>query len=269
MERDVYRCGSCGHITVPEGLMRDSEGASIYESASSIFETNGNADYYHDDTNARAARTKLDYVLRFCPPATRLLDVGSSFGHFLAQARTVYQASGLEVSPSAAAWAQSMFDVDIVVGSIYELDAVVRDRELYDAITCWDVIEHLEDPVGAIDQMRRSLRPGGLLFVSTPDAGALVARVMGRRWHYLDPVQHLNLFSRRNLVHLITGRGFSLVDSTHFGRGYRLRYIVNRLRYLAGVRDDGRRSAQSSSLLNLTIPIKLWDVAGFVFAAAA
>jgi SAM-dependent methyltransferase len=266
MERDVYRCPSCRHIAVPGGLMRDSGGASIYESTSSIFDADGNRDYYHDETNADAARAKLEYVSRFCPPGRRLLDVGASFGHFLAQARGKYDASGIEVSASAVAWARSAFDVDISVGSVYD---VSRGADRFDAITCWDVIEHLEDPAGAIDRMRQALVPGGLLFLSTPDAGALVARVMGARWHYLDPIQHLHLFSRRNLVRFVTGRGFTFVDSKHFGRGYRLRYVINRLRYLAGAHGTVATTAGSSMLLNLTIPIKLWDVAGFVFAAAA
>ena len=243
--------------------MRRGDGSSIYESGDSIFEADGNADYYLDDTNAAAARAKLDFVARFCPAGKRLLDVGASFGHFLAAAQTRYQAAGIEVSPAAVAWARSTFNVSIDVGSVY--DAAARTvGARYDAVTCWDVIEHLEDPAAAIDQIRECLVPGGLLFLSTPDAGSIVARVMGSRWHYLDPVQHLNLFSHANLVRLLSAHRFALVDSRYFGRGYRLSYIVNRLRYLAT-----GRAASPIRALNVSVPIKLWDVAGFVFQAGA
>jgi SAM-dependent methyltransferase len=263
LDRDVFRCDACGHITVPAGLMRNADGVSIYESDESIFEADGNAEYYLDETNAVAARAKLAFVTQYARPRGRLLDVGASFGHFLAEARTRFEAHGIEVSPSAVAWARKTFDVDIDVGSIYQLG-----DGTYEAVTCWDVIEHLEDPAGAIDQMRCRLAPGGRLFLSTPDAGSLVARVMGVRWHYLDPVQHLHLFSRRNLVRLLSRHGLSLVGYRHFGRSYRVRYVVNRLHYLARGRDRGVRVPVPAAVADLALPIKLWDVMGLVAEAA-
>ena len=104
--------------------------------------------------------------------------------------------------------------------------------------------------------------------MSTPDAGSLVARVMGVRWHYLDPVQHLHLFSRRNLVRLLSRHGLSLVGYRHFGRSYRVRYVVNRLHYLARGRDGGVRVPVPAAIADLAVPIKLWDVMGLVAEAA-
>lgn len=261
LDRDVFRCGACGHITVPAGLMRTADGASIYESDESIFEADGNAAYYFDDTNAEAAREKLAFVTQYAQTGGRLLDVGASFGHFLAEARSRFQATGIEVSPSAVTWAKRTFSVDIGVGSIYELRA-----GKYDVVTCWDVIEHLESPADAIGQIRSHLAPGGRLFISTPDAGSLVARVMGSRWHYLDPVQHLNVFSRRNLTRLLSAHGLSVIGYRHFGRSYRIGYIVDRLKYLAGGR--GGTTAIPSAIAKVAIPIKLWDVMGLVAQAA-
>jgi len=256
LDRDVYRCRGCGHVSVPAGLARDEKGVSIYESDDPIFSAAGNADYYFGETNVEAARDKLAFVTRFAAKGGRLLDVGASFGHFLAEARNRFDAKGIEVSPSSVAWARRNLAVDIAVGSIYELG------DQYDVITSWDVIEHLEDPAAAVDRLRCALKPRGMLFLSTPDAGALIARLMGPRWHYLDPVQHLNLFSRENLTRLLASRGFRLAGYTYFGRAYRIDYIVNRLRYLL--------SSSSARELHVpfgrvTVPIKLWDVMGLAF----
>jgi SAM-dependent methyltransferase len=265
MNRDVYRCIACGHVTVPDGVARRPDGATIYESDDSIFEADGNSEYYLDDTNAAAARAKLAYVARYIEPGARLLDVGASYGHFLAEARAAYVACGVEVSRAAAEWGRTTFGVDVAVGSAYQL--VASGFEQYAAITFWDVIEHLERPGLALDEIRGSLARRGLLFLSTPDAGSLVARAMGTRWHYLDPVQHINLFSRRNLIELLRAHGFELVDSRYFGRSYRVSYMLNRLLYLvrgsAAAQEPTRRTAPEWCG-RLTIPIKLWDVMGLV-----
>jgi SAM-dependent methyltransferase len=265
LEREVFRCGVCGHISVPAGLVRDANGTSIYEQDDTIFSADGNADYYFDETNAEAAREKLAFVARHAKPDGRLLDVGASFGHFLAEARNGFEARGVEVSPSAVAWARKTFGVEVDIGSIYQLG-----QGRYDVITCWDVIEHLEDPAAAIDELRGHLNNSGFLFLSTPDAGSMAARLLGSRWYYLDPIQHLNLFSRSNLVRLLSGRGFRLVGARYFGRSYRVNYIANRLRYLAFGGSNGHGTAPLRVPFGqLAIPIKLWDVMGLALEARA
>ena len=266
MNRAVYRCASCGHINVPAGVVRRADGLTIYESDDSIFEADGNADYYFDDTNADAAREKLAYVARFAKPGGRLFDVGASYGHFLVEAQKQYEASGIEVSPGATRWAQSTFHVDVSVGSVYDIPS----SRAYDAVTFWDVVEHLDDPGAGLDRIRECLKPGGLLFLSTPDAGSLVARLMDARWHYLDPIQHVNLFSRKTLVRLARDRGLSLVHYTYFGRSYRLSYIVNRVAYLLrgpGASSSSASAGSSDAFWNVAIPLKLWDVMGLVLRA--
>ena len=55
---------------------------------------------------------------------------------------------------------------------------------------------------------------------------------MGRRWHYLDPVQHIVLFNRHNLARLLVQAGFEVIATTTFGHYYRVGYILDRLKYL-------------------------------------
>ena len=99
-------------------------------------------------------------------------------------------------------------------------------------MTAWDVIEHLDDPRRALAECRRNLEPGGWIFLSTPDAGSIVGRIMGHRWHYQDPVQHINLLSRYNLDRLLRESGFRVAGHITFGRSYRVSYIVSRLIFL-------------------------------------
>jgi 2-polyprenyl-3-methyl-5-hydroxy-6-metoxy-1,4-benzoquinol methylase len=230
-ERHYERCSGCGLLSVPEGLAVDAAGVSIYESQDdSVFEADGNDGYYFDlDSNLANCRRKLLFIESYLPGGARLLDAGANFGHFLKVAESAYQASGFELSPSAVAWSRRSFGVANVVGSVYHPPT---DGMPWDAVTCWDVVEHLADPRAALRRLGAVLRPQGWLFLSTPDAGSLVARILGRRWHYLDPVQHIAVFSRSNLRTLLEQAGYEVVTMAALGHSYRIRYVFDRLCYL-------------------------------------
>jgi 2-polyprenyl-3-methyl-5-hydroxy-6-metoxy-1,4-benzoquinol methylase len=228
--RRVHRCPDCRCIWVPEGLVRNAQGESIYEEEEPIFLKDGNERYYLDETNLRSCREKVTWISSFLPARSRLLDVGSNFGHFLKEAGQRFDATGIEISKTAVERSRSMFDVRNFVGSVYEPPPEARGP--WDAITSWDVIEHVPDPAGALERMRDLLAPGGMLFLSTPDAGAAVARAMGSRWHYLDPIQHIVLFGRKNLSTLLEKSGFRVDAVRSFGHFYRFGYVFDRLAYL-------------------------------------
>jgi 2-polyprenyl-3-methyl-5-hydroxy-6-metoxy-1,4-benzoquinol methylase len=262
-QRHYERCRDCGLIVVPEGLALDSEGRSIYESQeASIFEADGNEGYYFDDqTNLLNCRRKLAFVERRLARGSRLLDAGANFGHFLKAAEAVYQASGFELSQAAVEWSRGHFGVRNEPGSIYSPPSAGAP---WDAITSWDVIEHLADPRSALLRLRELLKPGGWLFLSTPDASSLVARAMGRRWHYLDAVQHVTVFSRATLSELLRQTGFETVASAALGHSYRIRYVLDRLCYLhpSGGLGFAVRAARAAArpLAGRSIYLQLGDV---------
>lgn len=228
--RHFVRCATCALVHVPEGLATNAAGVSIYEAEDDVFAADGNEGYYLDhESNLANCRLKVDWVARDLPPGSHLLDVGANFGHFLKVAGERYDARGFDVSPRAVAWSRAQFGVRNEVLSVEALPASPGD---VDGVTCWDVVEHVSDPQLALRRLRGALNPGGLLFVSTPDAGSLAARLLGRHWHYLDPVQHLNLFTRENLTGALARAGFKVRRVGALGHRYRLGYVFDRLRYL-------------------------------------
>jgi SAM-dependent methyltransferase len=229
--RTIARCGSCRVVFVPEGLARTASGATIYESDTPVFLADGNDEYYLDDeSNLASAREKVAWIGQFVAGGGRLLDVGSGFGHFLKAASSGYVASGLELGPVAVERARGHFGISCEVGSVYAMPPGLAGT--CDAVTAWDFIEHVPDPIGALTAMRGALKPGGHVFLSTPDARSLAARGLGRHWHYLDPVQHIVLFGRETLGRALQQAGFEPVAWRSFGHHYRLRYVFDRLRYL-------------------------------------
>ena len=264
--RQLLRCGACRFAWVPQGVGRTSTGESIYESDQPIFFTDIQSDYYRDQATVDAARAKLEWVRRFAPPGCALLDVGANLGHFIQQAQQQYKAIGIEPSAAVVAWGREHLNVCLEQGSIEADNPAYVGR--FGAVTLFDVIEHLPDPRAALQRSRRYLANGGHLFITTPDAGASVARVLGAHWYYVDLLEHISLFTTANLTRLLNECGFRVIARRTIGRRYRLSYIERRLGQLS--RDSLLlRAAHVASLPlrragDARITLNLGDVAGIV-----
>ena len=263
--RELLRCAGCGFAWVPQGVLRTARGASIYEDEEEAF-FEARADYYYDASAREAAVAKVGWVAGFSPRGGRLLDVGANAGLFVAEAGQLYDAAGIEPSAAAVRMAKASGRSSVEVGSIY--DAIGARSGRFDAITLFDVIEHLADPRLALEQCRRLLMPAGRLYLTTPDCGSLVARLMGTHWHYLDLDQHVSVFSAANLTRLLADTGFRTISQRPFGRRYRVSYIERHLGELARGNALLRLAHMASQPLRLfpdhRVSINLRDVIGLV-----
>ncbi len=167
----------------------------------------------------------LRHVMRFCAEG-RLLDVGCHVGTFLGLAQDAgFDVAGVEPSRWASRVARERLGAPVHCGPVE--DAPLPEGG-YDAVTLWDVIEHLPDPASTVRAIYAALRPGGVFAVSTMDVEALFPRIAGRRWPWYMQM-HLVYFSRRTLPELLRREGFHIVDSSTHVRRVRLSYLASRL----------------------------------------
>ena len=150
-----------------------------------------------------------DREFRHLPAPTgstrRLLDVGCGNGEFLSNAMTCgWQVLGLEPDPKAAEAAQKR-GVPVHIGGLDSLDG---EAELFDVISMSHVVEHLHDPIQALHDCRRLLRPGGSLWLETPNIDSLGHTVFGRSWRGVEAPRHLVLFSPPALQSALDAAGF-------------------------------------------------------------
>jgi SAM-dependent methyltransferase len=138
-------------------------------------------------------------------PTGRLLDVGCGKGHFLASARAAgWDAVGLEYAQSSADEAKARYGLDVIVADY--MTASLGER--FDAVTMWHVLEHLPDPLSAIERARSLLVDDGRLLISVPNLSSLQARIFGPDWLHLDLPRHLFHFTPRSLERLLERGGF-------------------------------------------------------------
>lgn len=126
----------------------------------------------------------------------------------------------------------------------------------FDIVLACDVIEHVEQPNIFLKHVQRVLKPGGKLFVSTPDADSLVARILGSYWHHYNGY-HLSYFSRKTIAMLAGRCGFDKVGFARLPRlmsaGYIVKYACDFLFRSGSVRQP--RWAEK-----LVVPVNLYDI---------
>ena len=98
--------------------------------------------------------------------------------------------------------------VDAHVGGF---NAASRIGRKYDSITLSHVIEHLHDPVEAISQCKELLKPGGRIWIDTPNIDSFGHDIYKACWRGLEPPRHLAVFNYKSLVKLISTAGFGSV----------------------------------------------------------
>lgn len=149
------------------------------------------------------ARKVIRQIRRFASSG-RLLDIGCATGDFLEAAKEHYEVEGLELSGWAAEIARKRGF------TVHRSDlAGFRPESPYDLLTLWGVIEHFEEPAREVRRMAQLLRPGGRVCLWTGDRDSWPARLLGKRWWYLQG-QHLQIFSRSSLARAFTDAGFEM-----------------------------------------------------------
>ena len=146
----------------------------------------------------------------------RLLDVGCGAGHFLlvAEARG-WQPMGLEVSRSALEIIRRVKNERRSKFSILEspLTEAGLPPESFDAVTLFEVVEHLDDPTAILKEVRRILVGGGILYLTTPNYNSLSRFLLNHRWRVIGE-EHRCLMNPQALKGCLKTLGFFPIQIT-------------------------------------------------------
>jgi 2-polyprenyl-3-methyl-5-hydroxy-6-metoxy-1,4-benzoquinol methylase len=229
-------CRRCGHTFVAT-LPTAAELARIYDR------------YGYDRLDEEPPPAFLDLILvdlmRSFEPyrqTQRFLDVGFGAGGLLRVAKSQgWKTYGVETSP----WA-------VEVGNRRALGELVRGDFLvaplpaasFDVVVMTELIEHLLDPLPFLRRAAELLRPGGLLYVTTPHGRGVSGRVLGASWSILRPPEHLQLFSIRSARRSVKEAGFR--EARVYTQGLLPHELVGALRRRLVDRGDAVRPAPAA-----------------------
>lgn len=208
----IVRCEHCGLVRTAEDGGPPSGSLYVYSGSSDAGDRFGPMQWV-----LRALRRARLRALGARGPG-RALDIGCGDGSFLtALARQGWDVSGTELSESIAATAKQRLGERVHVGAIEDIGFAEAS---FDLVTFWHVLEHLDDPAGALTEARRLVKTDGRVVVAVPNIESWQARIFKEDWLHLDVPRHRWHFSPPSLATLADRCGFRVERVRHFSLEY-------------------------------------------------
>jgi len=205
----TVRCPACSHVYANPCLKRE-EAIKVYSDDRTAFSIY--TEPVQQDLDRKKYQYGVDLIDTFDPPAReRILDIGCGAGVFLQVAAASGWRSCVGVDANAA-YEETYRDtagIQYLFGTFETMDPEKLGGD-YDAVTMWNVLEHIYDPVPFLQSVGDILKPGGLLFVMVPNVKSLATRLirtLAPRFNW----KHLHYFSPASLTRVVESAGLELV----------------------------------------------------------
>jgi len=144
--------------------------------------------------------------------AGKVLDVGCAYGFMLQKFPVSFQKFGIDVSEYAIDVARKRLP-SVVYNVGNAENKLPFKEEFFDIILFNDVIEHLEKPALALENISKVLKKGGILYITTPNLNIIRKKM----FRYADEKEHhISLFLHSDLIVLLKSLKFKLVEDWTF-----------------------------------------------------
>ncbi len=240
---NLFACPACGLWMLPKAERE------TFAAIPSKFDPT----YLEEETGRRKASRRVLEGIEQLTTKGKILDIGSSAGFFLAEAKNRgWETTGIEFSTWSKKYAEEHFGLTIYDQPLEKLD---WPKESFDATTMLDVIEHLTAPRQVLAEVKKILKPNGVLVITTPNIESWAAKLTKEKWYAILP-GHLFYFSPKTLEKILAEAGFHVIQKRTHTRYFSLAYFFYRLGgYLSFMEKIGK----SRALKKLMLPLNFFD----------
>jgi len=191
----------------------------------------------------------LNKLQNSAPKSTTLCDVGSGYGYFLDEAsHRGYRSEGIEPSKQLAVHATKKYSLHIYNGGLEEY--IRNTHTQFDIVTCIHVIEHVQHPKHFINLLLKLVKPGGLLFLETPNSDSHLLYREKEVYTFLIPPDHLWVFSQFSIQAMLP-HNFGIIFRNTYSYSEHFMGIVKRIAANMSLRAKHNEAKQSQEVKRL------------------
>ncbi len=213
-DRTYRRCQKCGIIymdrTCPPPIEYERE--YFFEN----YRKQYGKTYIEDFPNLTAmAKRRLKIIKKLGGKKPLLLDIGCAYGPFLAAAREEgFSPFGIDPAEDAVRYVQEKLNIPAALGffpnCLPSPTHDVRFQDKYDVITLWYVIEHFQDCVSVLIEIKKILKHGGILAFSTPSFSGISGNISLKKFLLKSPSDHFTIWSPKMCKKALALYGFKV-----------------------------------------------------------
>lgn len=141
----------------------------------------------------------------------KLLDIGTAYGFFLKACESGFETHGCDISPYAVVKSQKNSPESNIILCDISRGIPYRDNT-FDAVTMFDVIEHIDQYDELLQDVYRVMKPNGILVLTTPNRWSNDSLFFGKDYWYKRDITHKIIFSKSHLKKVLSRAGFIEID---------------------------------------------------------
>jgi len=206
---EIVRCKVCDLVYV-NPVFNESHYQDIYRSAEYQEIVKNLGENSHIYRKERFGKERISIIKQFINPGTstpKYLDVGCSTGFVVEAACELgFDAIGIDPNPSAVKYGKDL-GLNLYNDTIEEAGF---SPEYFDAVSLFDVIEHLRSPADMLTKAISFLKPNGIIFLYVPNYDSASRILLGDKAHFIWPTHHLNYYTLSTISDLMKRMGLKI-----------------------------------------------------------
>ncbi len=204
----IVQCNSCGFkFTNPRP--DENKFGDYYKSEDYISHSNTSKGFVNSAYQTVRKYTllkKLQLVSRYFKTG-KVLDIGSGTGDFLkTMSNAKWQTIGIEPSEETRKFSVEKHQLDVRK----EEDLTKLESESFDVISMWHVLEHVPKLNERVAELKRLIKPKGIIIIAVPNCNSLDAQTYQDKWAAYDVPRHLYHFSPKDIDTLFLNHGMKV-----------------------------------------------------------
>jgi 2-polyprenyl-3-methyl-5-hydroxy-6-metoxy-1,4-benzoquinol methylase len=204
----IVQCNSCGFkFTNPRP--EESDLGKYYKSEDYISHSNTKKGFINSAYQTVRKYTllkKLQLISKYYKTG-KILDIGSGTGDFLKTMKNAkWETIGIEPDEDARKFSIESNGLDIRT----EVELSRLEEASFDVISMWHVLEHVPKLNERVEELRRLIKPNGMIIIAVPNCSSLDAKIYGSKWAAYDVPRHLYHFVPKDIEELFRRHGMKV-----------------------------------------------------------